>query len=158
MEVEQDDLSRPQVRRLLAEHHEEVHGMPMLDDEVGPSMDGLADPDQTVWSVWRDGHLMGLGTLKELPDGNGEIESMRTPLEHRGQGVATFVLKKLLDEARDRGYHRVSVQTSTRPAFETARRLYARHGFVPCGPFADWEDDPQSVFLTLDLMAVQVTS
>lgn len=154
MEVEQDDLSRPQVRRLLAEHHDEVGGAPPFDDDdlsMDGGMDGLRDPDQTVWSVWRDGHLLGLGTLKELPDGNGEIESMRTPAEHRGQGVATFVLRKLLDEARERGYARVSLQTSTKPAFETARRLYARHGFVECGPFADWEADATSLFMTIDL-------
>ena len=29
--------------------------------------------------------------------------------------------------------------------------LYERFGFVMCGPFADYVDDPWSVFMTLEL-------
>jgi len=29
--------------------------------------------------------------------------------------------------------------------------LYAAEGFVECGPFGDYVDDPFSVFMTLDL-------
>ena len=35
-------------------------------------------------------------------------------------------------------------------AFDPARRLYARHGFDDCAPFADYADDPNSVFMTRD--------
>jgi putative acetyltransferase len=37
------------------------------------------------------------------------------------------------------------------PFFAPARRLYARFGFVPCAPFADYKDDPNSVFMMLAL-------
>ena len=36
-------------------------------------------------------------------------------------------------------------------AFEPARRLYARFGFTYCGPFADYVEDPYSVFMTREL-------
>ena len=32
--------------------------------------------------------------------------------------------------------------------FEPARRLYERYGFTPCAPFADYTDDPNSVYLS----------
>lgn len=135
-----------------------IHGIDsLLEDDHALNMEDMGDPDETSWTVWRDGVLLGLGTLRELPDGNGEITSMRTPMEHRGQGVATFVLRKLLDEARERGYRRVSLQTGDTEAFAAARRLYARHGFVECGPFADWEGGRGSVFMTLDLTALGST-
>lgn len=39
------------------------------------------------------------------------------------------------------------------PAFEPARALYARYGFEPCGPFAGYRVDPNSVFMTKRLGA-----
>jgi putative acetyltransferase len=34
------------------------------------------------------------------------------------------------------------------PTFIAARALYARAGFVICGPFEGYRDDPNSVFMT----------
>ena len=36
-------------------------------------------------------------------------------------------------------------------AFAPARSLYTRFGFRPCGPFADYVEDPYSVFMTREL-------
>jgi putative acetyltransferase len=36
-------------------------------------------------------------------------------------------------------------------AFAAARELYATVGFVPCGPFGDYVDSPNSTFMTLCL-------
>lgn len=33
-------------------------------------------------------------------------------------------------------------------AFEPVRRLYERCGFTYCAPFADYVEDPNSVFMT----------
>jgi putative acetyltransferase len=45
----------------------------------------------------------------------------------------------------------LSLETGSPAYFDAARALYARHGFVECGPFADYVLDPYSVFMTLDL-------
>jgi putative acetyltransferase len=45
----------------------------------------------------------------------------------------------------------LSLETGSMPFFEPARRLYRRHGFEPCEPFAQYELDPNSVFMTLML-------
>ena len=94
---------------------------------------------------------MGCGALKEIDAGHGEIKSMRTAEAHRGRGVARAMVAHIVDESRRRGYRRLSLETGAFAAFEPAQRLYASLGFQRCGPFADYGDDPNSVFMTLAL-------
>lgn len=43
------------------------------------------------------------------------------------------------------------METGSQPGFEPARRLYASAGFQSCGPFGDYQPDPHSFFMTLEL-------
>jgi putative acetyltransferase len=36
-------------------------------------------------------------------------------------------------------------------AFDPARRLYVSFGFQKCPPFSDYIEDPNSVFMTMEL-------
>jgi len=94
---------------------------------------------------------MGCGAIKELNSRHGEIKSMRTVSLHLRKGVAAALMRHILDEARRRAYQRLSLETGSMEAFAPARRLYARFGFKPCGPFADYVEDPYSVFMTRDM-------
>jgi putative acetyltransferase len=76
---------------------------------------------------------------------------MRTAAAHLRKGVATRLLQHILEEARQRSYRRVSLETGSGPAFAPAYSLYTRFGFRPCGPFADYAEDPFSVFMARDL-------
>jgi putative acetyltransferase len=76
---------------------------------------------------------------------------MRTASPHLRRGVATALLEHMVNVARERAYLRLSLETGSMDAFAPARDLYARFGFQPCGPFADYVEDPNSVFMTLDL-------
>ena len=42
----------------------------------------------------------------------------------------------------------LSLETGSHAAFTPAQQLYASFGFERCGPFADYPDDPNSVFMT----------
>ena len=42
---------------------------------------------------------------------------------------------------------------ATSPAFRAAQQLYERFGFVYCGPFGDYGEDPNRVFMRKDLRA-----
>ena len=92
--------------------------------------------------------MLGCGALKELAPTHGEIKSMRTASAHRRGGVARAMLQHIIAEARRRSYSRLSLETGSMPAFGPARRLYESFGFTYCSPFADYVDDPNSVFLT----------
>jgi putative acetyltransferase len=102
-------------------------------------------------SVWENGELLGCGALKELAPHHGEIKSMRTASAHVRKGVARAVVHHIIAEAKRRGYRRLSLETGSQAAFEPARRLYAACGFTYCEPFAEYVNDPNSAFMTLEL-------
>ncbi|RWZ52036.1 GNAT family N-acetyltransferase [Labedella phragmitis] len=98
-----------------------------------------------------DGALLGCGALAERGPVDGEIKSMRTTAAARGRGVASTILTAILTAARERGYSEVRLETGAEDYFAAARRLYARHGFTECPPFAPYVEDPHSVFMRLAL-------
>jgi putative acetyltransferase len=115
------------------------------------NLDALRKPEITFWSAWEGDELVGCGALKELDGQHGEIKSMRTSSSHLRKGVAKRLLQHIIEEAKRRGYRRLSLETGSMDAFEPARRLYASFGFQYCKPFSDYIEDPNSVFMTKEL-------
>lgn len=148
MEIRIDDLSSPQVARLIGEHLQGMaeHSPPESVHALG--LERLKQPDVTFWTVWDGEELLGCGALKELDPGHGEIKSMRTASAHLRKGVAARLMSHILEEAAGRGYRRLSLETGSMEAFAPARKLYAAHGFEECGPFGDYAEDPYSIFMT----------
>jgi putative acetyltransferase len=151
MRIERDDLSRPEIHALLQEHLDNMHELSPPESIHALDLTGLRGPDITFWSVWDGTVLVGCGALKELTDTHGEVKSMRTPKAIRRRGAGRAVLKHIIAEARSRGYRRLSLETGSHEAFKPAQRLYADFGFALCGPFAEYKEDPHSVFMTLEL-------
>ena len=151
MHVELDDLSRPQVHDLLREHLSNMHELSPLESVHALDLAGLRSADLTFWTVWDDSLLLGCGALKELTPDHGEIKSMRTTQTLRRRGAGRAVLIRIVDEARARGYARLSLETGAHPAFAAAQRLYESFGFVRCGPFGSYRTDPHSIFMTRSL-------
>jgi putative acetyltransferase len=108
----------------------------------------LRQSDVTFWSAWDGNRLAGCGALKQLEEAQGEIKSMRAHPDYRRRGAGQAILDHLIAMARDRGWQRLSLETGTTDDFLPARRLYEANGFVHCGPFADYREDPFSVFMT----------
>ena len=114
-------------------------------------LSGLRAPDMSFWSVWEGDELLGVGALKQLSTEHGEVKSMHTAEAARGRGVGSALVRHIMAEGRTRGMRRLSLETGSWPYFLPARALYARHGFVECGPFGDYREDPNSVFMTIEL-------
>ncbi|WP_339816458.1 GNAT family N-acetyltransferase [Paenibacillus sp. FSL R7-0216] len=146
--IKLDDLSGPEIAALIGEHLANMAENSPPESIHALNLDGLKRPDVTFWSAWIDDELAGCGALKELDDQHGEVKSMRTAIPYRGKGVAKQVLAHLLEEAARRGYRQVSLETGSMEAFAPARRLYEGFGFTYCEPFADYVEDPNSVFMT----------
>lgn len=149
--IKLDDLMSPQIAELLADHLREMNEHSPPDSVHALDLENLRRPEITFWSIWDGEELVGCGALKELDEKHAEIKSMRTDPKYRGRGAGKLMLRHILDQAKQCGYQRLSLETGSMAAFEPARRLYAAHGFTPCGPFADYTLDPHSVFMTLEL-------
>ncbi|MCC6650280.1 MAG: GNAT family N-acetyltransferase [Candidatus Eisenbacteria bacterium] len=156
MHIRLDDLRGPEIRALLEEHLADMRRISPPESVHALDLDALRRPEISFWTVWAGGELLGCGALKQLDSRHGEIKSMRTAAAHRGKGVARAVLAHAVDEAVRRGYGRLSLETGSQPDFEPARRLYSSFGFTFCGPFADYAEDPNSVFMTRALPAAPV--
>jgi putative acetyltransferase len=151
MNIKIDDLKGREIHELLQEH---LHSMTLHSPPESIhalDIESLRKPDITFWTVWENGELLGCGALKELDSQHAEIKSMRTSSSHLRQGVAKNLLNHIIEEARRRGYSRLSLETGSMEAFEPARQLYAKFGFTYCEPFADYVEDPNSVFMTREL-------
>jgi putative acetyltransferase len=151
MTIQLDDLRGPEIADLLRMHLRELAAISPPESMHALDIGALRRPDITFWTAWDDGVLAGCGALRELDPHHAEIKSMRTASTHLRRGVASGILGHLIEEARRRGYRRLSLETGSMPAFEPARALYARFGFRACGPFTGYVEDPNSVFLTLEL-------
>lgn len=154
--IDRDDPARADVHRLLSEHLADMFATSPAESVHALDHSALSAPAITFWTAREDGTLLGCGALKILeaaPAGvrHGEIKSMRTAAGARGRGVATLMLRHILDDARARNLERVCLETGTEDYFAPARRLYERHGFTECPPFADYSLDPNSVFMELRL-------
>ena len=148
MRIEINDLTGREIAELLQEHIDEMRSVSPPESKHALDLDGLRRPEITLWGVWDGTVLVGCGALKELEAGHGEVKSMRTSAAYQQKGVASMVLQHLIDEAKRRGYGRLSLETGSMPFFEPARRLYAKFGFEACAPFGNYRADPNSVFLT----------
>ncbi|TCV93195.1 putative acetyltransferase [Luteibacter rhizovicinus] len=151
MEIRLDDLTGDAIAELLSAHVESMSLHSPPESIHALDLGALRKPGISFWSVWQDDELMGCGAVKELDPIHAEIKSMRTAPRHLRKGVAAFLMQHILDEAARRNYRRLSLETGSAEAFVPAHRLYASYGFEPCGPFADYVEDPYSVFMSKTL-------
>ena len=149
--ISRDDPRADDVRDLLERHlaFANLHSPP--EDVHALDVDGLVDPAITFFGYRVEGKLLGVGALKRLDERHAELKSMHTVQEVRGRGVGRAMVDHLIAVARERGFTRVSIETGSMPAFAAARSLYENAGFRPCGPFADYVPNPNSVLMTLSL-------
>lgn len=154
MRIVVDDLSGAEVAEFLLAHLTQMRSVSPPESVHALDLDALRAPGITFWTVRADGpgrQVLGCGAVKALDPTHAEVKSMRTDPAVRGTGIASTLLRHVIAHARDTGFARLSLETGAEPFFEPARRLYLKHGFAFCGPFADYTDDPHSVYLTREL-------
>jgi len=148
-EINIDDPRAPDVRALLGRHLTFAREHTPAEDVHALEVDGLADSAVTFYSFRRNGELLGVGALKRLDAHHAELKSMHTAEAARRQGIGAAMLDHLVTVARERGFHRLSLETGTMDAFAAARSLYAKRGFRPCDPYGDYVVSPNSICMTM---------
>ena len=151
MRIVRDDLTHPDMVALIELHLRSAFENSPPGSVFALDLSGLRDPAVTLWSAWEGEALLGMGALKQLDAGHGELKSMRTAPAHLRRGVAGAMLDHLIAEGRRRGYSRLSLETGSNAPFAPARAMYERAGFEPCRPFADYSDENFSRYYTLTL-------
>jgi len=142
-----DDLSGAATRDLVAHHLTGMHASTPAENVFALDIDGLRHPDVTFFSARIGEEVVAIGALKSLDSGNGELKSMRVADGHLGTGAGRAMLRHLVSVARDRGIRTLWLETGTPDDFLPARRLYESEGFVECGAFGDYPENPFSVFM-----------
>ncbi|MCG9729920.1 GNAT family N-acetyltransferase [Shewanella sp. Isolate13] len=151
MQIKLGLIRDDKVLALLKEHHEDMCSHSPLESVHALDVSGLEADHVTFWSLWSEDELAGCGALKQLDSTHGEIKSMRTSTDFLRQGVAQQLLAHIIAEARSRGYQRLSLETGSMKAFIPARKLYEQFGFKESEPFADYQQDPYSSFMSKQL-------
>jgi putative acetyltransferase len=152
IEFRVDDLTGDATRALVARHLEGMHESSPPESVHALDLDRLVDPTVTFWSGWIEGELAVIGALKQLDDDNGEIKSMRAADGFLGRGLGRAILEHIVAQATERGMTRLWLETGSPDDFLPARKLYESAGFVECGPFGDYREDPFSVFMVRELV------
>lgn len=151
LEIREDDLSGAATRDLLRLHLAGMHATSPPGSVFALDLSGLRATGVTVWTAWKGEAIAGIGALKELDDGTGEIKSMRTHPDFLRQGVAAALLEHIIGAARTRGMSRLSLETGSGTAFEPALALYRNRGFVDGEAFAQYRRSEFNQFLHLAL-------
>ena len=151
IDIRIDDLAGESTRTLIARHLDGMHDSSPPESVHALDADGLRHPAVTFWSAWIDGELAGIGALRQIDAERGELKSMRVDDRFLGLGVGRAILRRIVTEAQARGMTSLWLETGATEDFVPAQRLYASEGFVPCGPFEGYTEDPFSVFMTRTL-------
>jgi putative acetyltransferase len=151
MQIIEGGLDDSRVTGLIDVHLTRAQGETARGSAHALDHSGLRAHEVSFWSAWEGETVVAVGALRRLSAGHGELKSMHTAEAARGRGVGSAMLRHIMAAARARGMSRLSLETGSWAYFAPARALYARHGFVECGPFGEYREDPNSVFMTLEL-------
>ena len=151
MEIKIDNLTDIRTQELINTHLAGMAENSPVESIHALNVAALKHDNITFYSAWDINDIMGCGALKELTPKHGEVKSMRTAEKYLRKGVARAILQHIINEAKIRGYTKLSLETGSMDAFKPAHRLYESFGFKYCKPFDDYTDDPNSVFMEFDL-------
>jgi GNAT superfamily N-acetyltransferase len=152
-------VHRSQVFDLMAEYHEwmakeirergkidflAVRGFSSFREYVASDFDRLISKVSSrglFYLVEFDGTIVGMGALDPIREKTGAIKRMYIRPAYRGKGIGKALLQRLLQKAKEFGYH--SVYLDTAKFMTAAHNLYRSFGFVECEEYPETEILPR---------------
>jgi len=92
-------------------------------------------PAGRFYLVVHKGQSVGVGCLKKLAHGVGEVQRMYIQPHVRGVGAGRALIERLIADAKDLGYQ--SLRLESLKALEPAHTLYRSVGFKDIDPYSD---------------------
>lgn len=110
-------------------------GMPVVDyvPSVLAKVCGEPPPRGAFYLVRLDGEVAGMGGVRRLREGMGEIKRLYVRPTFRGRRLGETILARLLDDARAFGLRHVVLDSA--PFMQSAHRRYEAAGFVDRAPY-----------------------
>lgn len=123
----------------------DIVGMPL--DRYIPLAMAFINPRDSLYAAFylliSDGVPVGMGGLRQLPSGNGELVRIYTKPKYRGQGFGKKILEHLIEDSKKRGFKFLNLDTGV--FMKSAQAMYLSHGFRPCEPYEGAEPPPQLI-------------
>lgn len=97
----------------------------------------MATADLTVYLADIDGEVIATATLLTMPNltygcaPTAFVEAVVVAVGHRREGVATAIMRRILEDTRASGCNKVQILSHKRHETDGAHRLYAALGFEP---------------------------
>lgn len=151
LRIEPGDFRDPRVIEMIERHLERARAETEPGSAHALDLSGLMDPSVQFWTVWDNEELVAMGAMKRLDATHYELKSMFTSETRRRSGIGAHMVDFICRQAADAGAKQVSLETGSWAYFEPAVALYRDAGFFECAPFADYVEDPNSIFMTRNL-------
>jgi putative acetyltransferase len=142
--IRRADPGSPEVRRLIEEL--DTYMIPLYPAESNHLLDieALRQPDMRFFAAEVDGVVRGCGGCR-LHGDYAEIKRVYVDPAARGLGLAKKLMQVIEDEARKLGLALARLETGIHQP--EALGLYRALGYVDRGPFGEYAEDPNSVFM-----------
>lgn len=151
LRVKSGNFDDPGVVAMIEQHLERAHAETEPGSAHALDLSELMAETVQFWTVWDDDELVGMGALKQLDATHFELKSMFTLETRRRSGIGAHMVDFICRQAAEAGGRQISLETGSWAYFRPAVALYRDTGFVECAPFADYVEDPNSIFMTRSL-------
>tara|TARA_Y200000002_G_C22558791_1_gene611533 strand:+ start:271 stop:726 length:456 start_codon:yes stop_codon:yes gene_type:complete len=147
----ENNFENTQVNELLKSHFIELRSVSPEGSSHVLDIPGLKEPSIKFWSLWENDELIGCGALKIFDKTHGEFKSIRVVNKFRKQKFGEKIINHLINESKQIGIKKLSVETGAGDFFIPARKLFKSLGFKECAPFAHYKEDPNSCYYSLNI-------
>ncbi len=115
------------------------------------SVEELAEPNVYAIGLKNEDGIVACGAIV-MQEGNppyGEIRRLYVKPSYRGKGLSRRIMQILLHHAGEQQIPLIRLETG--PKQTESISLYENLGFNRCGPFGNYCENPQSLFMELGL-------
>jgi GNAT superfamily N-acetyltransferase len=109
----------------------------------------FAPPGGCLLLARESGRTIGCGAFRRLSADTCEMKRLFVRLSFQGRGAGRLLAEALLANAREAGYRRMRLDTTT--FMKSAQALYAALGFRPCAPYHEVPRGFAAVTLFMEL-------
>ena len=138
--------NQPEVLGLIEASDVYMNALYPPEGNFAVDIDALCKPDIASVVARLHGKAAGCGAIKWHEDGTAELKRIFVAGDARGNGIGRRIMDQLQDLADGKRVERLYLETG--PLNIEAVRMYRALGFEECGPFADYPENPYSLFMT----------